>query len=346
MIPLLDIELDRFRNYSRRRFDFSTDTVLLFGPNGTGKTNLLEAISYLSVLRSFRGHVQSREFCAFNESVFSLSATLDKGQYKEKLHIAETRTGKRELKIGASRISRSSEFIHEFRTVAFVPEDKSIVSGSSSFRRRFFDMMISTLDPDYFHALMRYNRALAQRNKAFKTRPAMAKIFEPELAAQVSALCGKREFFSRKAVEVFNRLSGNRYDFDITYQPDYPREIDGFLDHLEKIRQKEMTRGCTLSGPQRDEFCMTLNGKELRIYGSTGQVGMTALLLKMTEFELVKTLANLPVIALIDDVTGELDRQNCELFLQVIQSADQRFFTFSKEEAIPELSNVQRIDLI
>ena len=106
-----------------------------------------------------------------------------------------------------------------------------------------------------------------------------------------------------------------------------------------------MERFCTLSGPQRDEFVFTLNSKELRVFGSTGQVGISALLLKMTEFELVKTLANLPVIALIDDVTGELDRQNCDLFLDVIHSADQKIFTFSREEAIPPLSGVQRIDL-
>ena len=345
MIPLLDIELDRFRNYTRKRFDFSSDTVLLFGKNGTGKTNLLEAISYLSLLRSFRGHVQSRELCAFTESVFTLSATLDKGRFKEKLYIAETKSGKRELKIGEAKIHRSSEFIREFRTVAFVPEDKLIVSGSSGYRRRFFDIMISTLDPMYFNALMCYNRALAQRNKALKSNPAMAKMFEPELAEQVSTICSKRQFFAGKTVEIFNRISNNKYDFNISYRPDYPSESDGFLEHLEKTRKKETERCCTLSGPQRDEFIFTLNGKELRVFGSTGQIGISSLLLKMTEFELVKTLIDLPVIALIDDVTGELDRQNCDLFLDIIKSADQRFFTFSKEENIPDLSGVQRIDL-
>ena len=136
-----------------------------------------------------------------------------------------------------------------------------------------------------------------------------------------------------------------KYDFNISYRPDYPQESDGFLEHLEKTRKKEMERCCTLSGPQRDEFTFTLNGRELRVFGSTGQIGISALLLKMTEFELVKNLANLPVIALIDDVTGDLDRQNSDLFLEIIKSADQRFFTFSKEEFIPDLASIQRIDL-
>ena len=81
------------------------------------------------------------------------------------------------------------------------------------------------------------------------------------------------------------------------------------------------------------------------MFGSTGQIGISALLLKMAEFELVKTLAKLPVIALVDDVTGELDKNNCSLFLEILKTADQRFFTFSREETIPSLSDVQRIDL-
>ena len=345
MIPLLDIELDRFRNYFRKRFDFSSETVLLFGENGTGKTNLLEAVSYLSLLRSFRGHVQSRELCAFNESIFNISATLDKGSYKERLSVSETRSGKRELKIGGSKISRSSEFIMEFRTVAFVPEDKFIISGSSGYRRRFFDIMISMLDPEYLTALMCYNRALAQRNKALKSNAAMAKLFEPELAAQVEKICSKRKLFAAKTAEVFNRISDSRYNFEISYEPDYPLESDGFLEHLSRIRKREEERFCTLTGPQRDEFDFYFLGKPLRIFGSTGQTGISALLLKMSEFELVKTLARLPVIALIDDVTGELDGENCQIFLDIVKSADQSFFTFSREKAIPDLGDHQRIDL-
>ena len=299
MIPILDIELDRFRNYARKRFDFSSDTVLFYGKNGSGKTNLLEAVSYLSLLRSFRGHVQSRELCALGENMFSLAATLDKGVFKEKLHISESRSGKRELMIGQAKISRSSEFIREFRTVAFVPEDKMIISGSSSFRRRFFDMMISTLDPEYFVSLMRYNRALAQRNKAFKVNPSMAKLFEPELAQQISAICSRRKSFAAKVTAEFNRISGNEYDFNIAYAPDYPLDPEGFQEHLERHRKRETERGCTLWGPQRDEFIFSFHRRDLRIFGSTGQIGISALLLKMTEFRLVKTLANLPVIALI-----------------------------------------------
>ena len=345
MIVLLEVELDRFRNYSRRRFDFSSDCVLLCGPNGCGKTNLLEAISCLSVLRSFRGHVQSRELCACGESVFSLSALLDKGAYRERLRIVESRSGKRELRIGEAVVPRSSEFIREFRSVAFVPEDKFIISGSSGHRRRFFDMLISTLDPAYLAALMRYNRALAQRNRAFKSNVAAVGLFEPELAEQIEVICAGRKDFSRRIAAEFNRISGGKYDFDISYGPDYPVERGAFLDHLKKMRSREEERGCTLCGPHRDEFVFSLDGRELRVFGSTGQVGIAALLVKMAEFELVRSLAKLPVVALIDDVTGDLDAGNRALFLDVVKTADQRFFTFSRDETIPPLGEVQRIDL-
>jgi len=342
---LLEIELDRFRNYSRRRFDFSSENVLLFGPNGSGKTNLLEAVSYLSVLRSFRGRVASRELCAFDESAFSLSAVLDRGRFRERLRIAETRSGKRELAIGDAKIARSSEFIREFRTVAFVPEDRAVIAGSSGCRRRFFDMLISTLDPAYLTALMRFNRALAQRNRAFKTDPRSVRLFEPELAEQIGLICARRAEFAGKIAGGFNRLSGGRYDFAISYAPDYPAETAAFLAHLEKLRPREKERFCTLAGPHRDEFVFTFGGRELRIFGSTGQVSLAALLIKMAEFELVRSMAALPVVALIDDVTGDLDQVNRALFLDVVGTADQRFFTFSREETLPALDGAQRIGL-
>ena len=346
MTVLLEIELDRFRNYGRRRFDFSSENVLLFGPNGSGKTNLLEAVSYLSVLRSFRGRVSSRELCAFDESAFSLSAVLDRGRFRERLRVVETRSGKRELTIGDAKIARSSEFIREFRCVAFVPEDKAIISGSSGRRRRFFDMLISTLDPAYLTALMCFNRALAQRNRAFKSDPRSTRLFEPELAEHVGLICARRAEFAAKIAEGFNRISGNRYGFAISYAPDYPAERTAFLEHLEKLRPRETERFCTLAGPHRDEFVFTLGGRELRVFGSTGQVGMTALLVKMAEFELVRAGTDLPVVALIDDVTGDLDVTNRALFLDVVKTADQRFFTFSREETLPDLADPQRIDLV
>ena len=345
MIVLREIELDRFRNYGRKRFDFSSENVLLFGPNGSGKTNLLEAVSYLSVLRSFRGRVSSRELCAFDESAFSLSAVLDKGRFREKLRVVESRSGKRELAIGDAKIARSSEFIREFRCVAFVPEDKFIIAGSSGCRRRFFDMLVSTLDPAYLTALMCFNRALAQRNRAFKTDPRSVRLFEPELAERLELICARRAEFAAKIARGFNRISGNRYDFAISYSPDYPAEKSAFLDHLEKLRPRETERFCTLAGPHRDEFVFTLGGRELRVFGSTGQVAMAALLLKMAEFELVRAGTDRPVVALIDDVTGDLDQANRALFLDVVKAADQRFFTFSREETLPSLAAPQRIDL-
>ena len=338
------LELADFRNFAFRELAFSHNRVLFTGPNGSGKTNALESIAFLSLLRSFR-NAPARELIRLGAKHFTLKADIQLRCGKEKLAVREHLSGQRELFIGRAAVRKSSDFIREFHCVIFSPEDRLITGGSSGHRRKFFDILISTIEPEYLYRLARYSRALMQRNKALKSNPAMAKMFEPELAEQVSTICSKRQFFAGKTVEIFNRISDNKYDFNISYRPDYPSESDGFLEHLEKTRKKETERCCTLSGPQRDEFVLTLNGKELRVFGSTGQIGISSLLLKMTEFELVKNLIDLPVIALIDDVTGELDRQNCDLFLDIIKSADQRFFTFSKEENIPELSGIQRIDL-
>lgn len=136
MALIEQLELANFRSYAAGRFRFSSSRVVFTGPNGAGKTNLLESIYFLSILRSFRT-VSGRELVRIGERGFELKARVDKGAYHEELRLAQTLAGKRETWIGANRIRRSSEFIREFRAVVFVPEDRNISGGSSSFRRRF-----------------------------------------------------------------------------------------------------------------------------------------------------------------------------------------------------------------
>lgn len=344
-IPLREIELNRFRNYRRKRFEFLSDTVILYGPNGSGKTNLLEAIYYTSLLRSFRGHIRSRELCSWDAADFEIKLTLDTGKYKEKLCIHETRSGRSSWKIGESKVRCASDFINEFRAVSFVPEDRNIISNSSGYRRRFFDILISALDREYLQALICYNRALLQRNAAFKNMRNAVKLFEPELSEQIPVIVSKRREYAEKTVLLFNKLSNDRYHFSIDYEPDYPEDSESFLSHMETIRNREMDRGCTLTGPHRDEFTFKFLDRDLRIYGSTGQVGISALLLKMSEFLLIREGVSLPVVALVDDVTGELDGENLGIFFETLKLADQRFYTFSREGIIPDLFGAQRIDL-
>ena len=158
-MQILELTLEGFRNYGRASVAFDPDCNVIFGENAQGKTNLLESICFLSILRSFRT-ASGRELVRIGSRGFELSAKIRSRGYPETLRVVQ-QGNRRETWIDSARIRRSSEFIREFRAVVFVPEDRSIVGGSSSFRRRFFDMLISTQDGKYLTSLVDFNRALA-----------------------------------------------------------------------------------------------------------------------------------------------------------------------------------------
>lgn len=333
MVLIETLKAARFRNCAEGVFRFSNDKVVFTGPNGSGKTNLLEALYFLSILRSFRT-VSGRELIQLGERSFDLGCRLRKGTFREELRILQWADGRRETLIDGNRVRRSSEFIREFRAVVFVPEDRNIPGGSSSYRRRFFDMLIATREGDYLSALSNYNRALSQRNRALKQseKPEIAAVFEPELARHAPLISSRRRLYAQWIEEEVNALltAETGLEFRIRYKCDFPEDEADFLALLRKNREKERIRACTSIGPQLDEFEFLLDGRALRSYGSTGQIRMIALLLKLAEFNLFRRSGDGWLVVLADDVTGELDERNKELFLQTISHADQQFFTFTE----------------
>ena len=340
------LELTDFRNFRQREFRFSSSDLVLTGPNGSGKTSVLEALGYLSILRSFRG-AGTKELVRLGEKGFTLKCRLAEKNVRNTLQVSEELSGRRELWIGGEKPGRSSDFIREFRTVAFVPEDREIVSGASGRRRRFFDMLISSVDPLYLRALSDYMRALAQRNRALKgARPETAALFDAELASRAPEICGKRlKYASLLGEQVRELLRSSGVPFEIRFLCNGSMDAEENLQQLRKDFKRERQRGCTLSGPQLDEFEFRYDGKIMRNFSSTGQKGLIALLLKLAEFNIVRRESSEPVAVLADDVLVDLDRNNAELFLDVVKAADQRFFTFAEMPSFGGFDKFERITL-
>jgi len=328
-VVIQSIELTNFRNFESRKLVFCNRNIFFTGPNGSGKSNLLESIGFTSLLRSFRG-APAREMIRLGAREFRLETVLEGRIAPRKLRISESVCGRRELAINGEAVRKSSDFIREFHTVVFAPEDREITAGSSGFRRRFFDILISELDPEYLLRLSRYFRALSQRNRALKTAPRTAGAFEEELAEQAPFIAAKRRYYAGIISGKVAGLLGGRGAFEINYRTD---SADTAMEHLKLFqsrRQSELRRQCTMCGVQLDEFDFIFNGKLLRTFGSTGQIRLISLLLKLAQYQVVSSNSSAPVAVLADDVTGELDDDNLNLFLQTISTADQSFFTFAE----------------
>ena len=203
-------------------------------------------------------------------------------------------------------------------------------------------MLISMLSPEYFQSLGRCQRAVAQRNRALKFRDGtVAASFEGEIAENAARVMAARgEYAARIEAEV-RSLLGGRGDFTIVPRFSLPEDPSDIRARLAETRPGELKRGCSSAGPQIDDFEFVYGERSLRRCGSTGEHRMISLLLKIAEFNLMKDSASTPVIVMADDVTGELDRNNRDLFFDRISRADQCFFAAAERPGDPFLKEAQ-----
>ncbi|MBR2510076.1 MAG: DNA replication and repair protein RecF [Lentisphaeria bacterium] len=340
---LKKLYLHHFRNYGEKRLDFFSDKVLLCGANGIGKTNILEAIHYLGIMRSFK-NAPVREVVQNQQDSFTLLALLENDGRDRKIQIDQHKNGDRICMIDGVAEKKASALLHNFRSVIFAPEDRLVISGTAGIRRRFFDILISLENSAYLHDLQQYKHALAQRNTMLKK--GMKKGLDPFFLPfeELMAFHGARIMEQRAlyadivSSEVQKLAAGN--NFKIRFNPDWKNtDIDYIKHSLKNNRERDFLRGFTSCGVQLDDFEITLNDLPMRSYASSGQIRIYSLYLKMAEFNLSCAGGGKPV-ALVDDVTGELDNINKEKFFEMLSNAEQTFFTFT---AVQNISASQQV---
>lgn len=337
---LKKLYLHHFRNYEEKRLDFFSRNIILCGANGIGKTNILEAIHYLGILRSFK-NAPVREMVRSGSDAFTLMALFEDADGENKIHIEQKKNGERQCFINDVQEKRASAILQNFRSVIFAPEDRMLISGTAAVRRRFFDIFISLEDSEYLRDLQQYKHALAQRNTLLKKNAdsrAVAAIFssfEELIAFHGERIMQRRADYAELIQNEVRKLSQND-NFSIQYHPDW-RNCD--LQHircsLEHNRLRDVQKGFTGEGIQLDDFDMFLDKFNMRSFASSGQTRIYSLYLKMAEFNLSCTGGRTP-IALVDDVTGELDENNRNKFFKMLERAEQTFFTFTEKVDIFE----------
>ena len=309
-----ELKLDHFRNYDSLDLDFSAGTNLFYGDNAQGKTNILEAVYFCGTTRSHRT-VKDSEMIRFGAQEAHLRMEMKRtaSQLRIDMHL---RAGKAKgIAINGAAIRKAQELIGLGHFIFFSPEDLGIIKNGPSERRRFLDMELCQLDQIYVSSLAGYNKVLQQRNRLLRdlsARPqdmATLDVWDEQLVRYGSVLIRAREMFVNRLREVIlpihRSLSGGREEMVAGYEKN--TEIASFAENVKRIRDRDLVLKSTTCGPHRDDLSFSVNGIDIRKYGSQGQQRSAALSLKLAEIELVKeSTGDIPVL-LLDDVLSELD---------------------------------------
>ena len=318
-----------FRNIERAEVEFSDGINLLFGANAQGKTNLLEAICYFSLGKSFRG-AKDAEFIAFDKKTSKLSLDFEDKVRERNLTIDFSKDRARHIEQNGMKISRMSEIIGLFRAVIFCPEHLNIIKEGPSMRRFYLDVAISQLRPLYLRSLQRYNHILQQRNKLIKNAEKDRKSFDAtiefwsaQLAAEAANITKQRlryiEAAERELKVCFEEMTSGRevpsleYDFSFKIKPedaaDPKRAQEVFFGQLMSSHDREIYAGATLWGIHKDDLIIKLDGKNARNFASQGQQRSLALGLKLSEAAISASNTGENPVLLLDDVFSELDAE-------------------------------------
>ena len=303
---------------------------VLWGDNGQGKTNLLEAIYLVGTLRSFRAS-KTEELVAFGQPDALVRARLEKGGITRLLEV-KVSPGHKTARIDGKG-TRPVDYFGGMNVVLFQPDDLRLPRGAPSGRRRYIDRAIFSERPTYLPEAQAYERVLKSRNALLRApgpyRPEQLEVYDEQLAKAAIAIVERRrtlvEILAPRATEVFARLTRTGRELRIAYRSavaergasiDGPRQVEAAMrEQLFADHRRDQARGTTSAGPHTDDLDLMLDGKDAQKYASQGQLRAIVLALKIAEIEHLTERLGEPPILLLDDVSSELDAtRNVQLF--------------------------------
>ena len=350
------LELERFRNYVRFQTEFHPRVNLIYGENAQGKTNLLEAIAYLSSARSHRARYDREMIRLDGEDALIRGAVESRGR-EFLLEARLARGRRRQLSSNGVRLKTAGELSGILNTVLFCPEDLLLIREGAAARRRFLDCAICQLRPRYAMALSNYRRLWEHKTRILRDcgeKPSMMyalDAFSQQMAEYGAILIHYRAHFVRRLQETAPAIhadcSGGGEVLDLNYHTvstvtdplAAPKVIlEQLLDHMERHKKAEIHSRSCLSGPHKDDLVLDINGQSAKGFASQGQTRTAALALKLAARDIMfQDTGQWPVL-LLDDVLSELDRRRQEFVLNRIPTG-QVFITcceVEKEELLEQ----------
>jgi len=351
---LKQLSLINFKNYSEFEGIFSQKINCFVGNNGMGKTNLLDAIHYLSFCKSFFNSIDSQNI-KHDEGFFVIQGHFNKSGEESEVYCGIKRNQKKIFKKNKKEYERLSEHIGQFPLVMISPGDSDLINGSSESRRKFLDGIISQYDKVYLDKLISYNQVLKQRNALlkhfFESRSfdsETLEIWDEQLIIYGKGILEIRQNFLKQFIPLFNSyykfISESKEEAGIHYE-NCIGEID-FKTALLTSLPRDRAVHYTTVGPHKDDLEFTLDGLSLKKYASQGQQKSFLLALKLAQFEFIKDQKNTKPLLLLDDVYDKLDEARFTKLLEMVSSDKfgQVFITDTHAERMNELLNQKKIE--
>ena len=321
---ITNLKIKNFRNYNELNLNFNNKINIFYGNNAQGKTNIIESIFMCAIGKSFRTN-KDKELIKFNEDFLNIEINYQKSDRDGKIKIEIS--DKKNIYLNGIKAKKLSELIGKINVVLFTPDDINILKNGPKMRRRFLDIMISQLRPNYIYCLNMYSKTLEQRNiylkqiKFEQKNQELLELWDEKLAEYAEKIYLYRKEFIEKIKEKINiihkKITNNNEEINMEYISDFTTKENFYLA-LKQNRKIDIIRGATLKGVHKDDFTVYLNEKNVSTYGSQGQNRTVVLSLKMSELQVIRDEIGENPILLLDDFMSELDEERRNNFLNNI----------------------------
>lgn len=338
--------LTNFKNIKEAKLDFSSRLNCISGNNGAGKTNLLDAVYYLSMTKSFFS-VSDRFVLNLDEKILSLNGSyiMDDG-CEEKIAISLGNDVSKQVKRNGKPYVKFSEHIGLLPVVMVSPADSTLINDSGEDRRKFVNFILSQIDHNYLQNVQKYNQLLAARNRCLKNdtiEESLISTISEQMFAPATYIHQSRQTLCEQLLpyvqQYYSTLSGGAEEVSVEFQSD----LDSYSmeELLQRSHNRDLFLKYTTCGPQRDDLHFLLNGYQIRKYGSQGQQKSFLLAVKIAQFALMKRLYGVSPILLLDDVFDKLDINRVKHLLSMVASDDfgQIFVTDSNKVRLSTLTD-------
>ncbi|MBM3413745.1 MAG: DNA replication/repair protein RecF [Bacteroidetes bacterium] len=357
MPQLTQLALTQFKNYAARQFFFDKRIVGITGLNGVGKTNLLDAIHFLCLTKSYFTKTD-QSAVRHGEIGFRLEGIFDRSSFAEKVSCVLRENGRKEISVNGSAIQKQTDHIGNYPLIFIAPDDTLLITGESKVRRSYLDQLIAQLDPDYLRNLMTYNKLLQQRNALLKEMAEQGATHSTVLAVIDQQTIPAGTYLHKARIKtitdlipqillLYNKIAEKPDEAteEISIQFNSQLGILDFEQLLANNQHRDILLHRTTQGPHRDDLSFSMQGQAFKTIASQGQRKSLLFALKLAALHVLEKKNDSPPLLLLDDLFEKLDEVRVQNLIKLVfeQTVSQVFITDTSANRLA--SNLQKLNL-